>query len=121
MAYPGSTYDVSAEGKGLSMLFLAVHAYVIAAADATSLIADSADRPKMWKVPKKETPMYQYQSSLPSLPIPTLEQTCVKYLRSVRPLLTDEEFSRTSSNVTNFLLDGSGKKFTCSFAQMRDC
>ena len=32
----------------------------------------------------------------------------MKYLRSVRPLLTDEEFAQTTTNVTKFLLDGSG-------------
>ena len=89
MAYPGSTFQEEAE-------------------DAISYVSDIPDRPVMWKVPKKDTPMYKHQNNLPRLPIPSLDQTCVKYIKSVRPLLTDEEFAKTQENVTNFLLDGTG-------------
>lgn len=39
--------------------------------------------------------MFSVQDSLPKLPVPALEQTLQKYLRSVRPLLTDEEYAKT--------------------------
>lgn len=38
---------------------------------------------------------FAYQANLPSLPIPPLFETAEKYLRSVRPLLTDEEYARS--------------------------
>lgn len=38
---------------------------------------------------------FAYQNSLPSLPIPPLFDTAEKYLRSVRPLLTEEEYTNT--------------------------
>ena len=39
--------------------------------------------------------MFSVQYSLPHLPVPPLQQTMDKYLRSVRPLVTDEEFAST--------------------------
>lgn len=39
--------------------------------------------------------MFSVQDSLPKLPVPALEQTLQKYLRSVRPVLTDEEYAKT--------------------------
>jgi carnitine O-acetyltransferase len=39
--------------------------------------------------------MFSVQDSLPKLPVPALEQTVQKYLRSVHPLLSDEEYANT--------------------------
>ena len=39
--------------------------------------------------------MFSVQDSLPKLPVPPLDQTLQKYLRSVRPLLTDDEYANT--------------------------
>jgi len=36
--------------------------------------------------------LYSYQASLPRLPVPSLKDTIERYLRSVRPLLNDQEF-----------------------------
>ncbi|CAG5088418.1 Oidioi.mRNA.OKI2018_I69.PAR.g11835.t1.cds [Oikopleura dioica] len=36
--------------------------------------------------------LYSYQGSLPKLPVPAIKDTLNRYLRSVRPLLTDEEY-----------------------------
>ncbi|KAF9411733.1 Carnitine O-acetyltransferase mitochondrial [Podila epigama] len=41
------------------------------------------------------TIMDKGQDQLPSLPIPPLEQTLARYIESVRPLATDEEYERT--------------------------
>ncbi|KAJ9587392.1 hypothetical protein L9F63_019093, partial [Diploptera punctata] len=38
--------------------------------------------------------LYSFQGSLPRLPLPSLKDTMEHYLRSVRPLLTDEKYSR---------------------------
>ncbi|XP_071441839.1 carnitine O-acetyltransferase-like [Hetaerina americana] len=42
------------------------------------------------------------QQNLPKLPVPPLQKTLDKYLRSVRPLITDEEFKITTSVVSKF-------------------
>uniref|UniRef100_A0A671UQQ4 Peroxisomal carnitine O-octanoyltransferase n=1 Tax=Sparus aurata TaxID=8175 RepID=A0A671UQQ4_SPAAU len=45
---------------------------------------------------------FQYQSSLPALPVPTLEMSLSKYLDSVRPFASDEEFKATFDIVKKF-------------------
>lgn len=37
--------------------------------------------------------LFSYQNSLPTLPIPSLEDTITRYLRTVRPLLDDEAYA----------------------------
>jgi carnitine O-acetyltransferase len=54
--------------------------------------------------PKSKT--FGFQKVLPPLPVPTLEETCEKYLQTVRTLLTDEEFLRTKVAVTEFQRPG---------------
>ena len=46
--------------------------------------------------------MLKYQSSLPKLPVPPLHQSLEKYLRAIRPLVSDEEFEKTSKAVQEF-------------------
>ena len=46
--------------------------------------------------------MLKYQSSLPRLPVPPLQQSLQKYLKAVRPLINDEEFEKTSKEVEEF-------------------
>ncbi|EDV23304.1 uncharacterized protein TRIADDRAFT_50581 [Trichoplax adhaerens] len=43
-----------------------------------------------------------YQPSLPRLPIPSLEKTCMRYLNGVQPLLSAKEFEQTSRIVKDF-------------------
>jgi len=46
--------------------------------------------------PKKFTGrMFSLQESLPKFPVAPLEQTLEKYLQTVKPLVTDEEFKKT--------------------------
>ncbi|XP_061530027.1 peroxisomal carnitine O-octanoyltransferase-like isoform X1 [Phycodurus eques] len=52
---------------------------------------------------------FQYQSSLPALPVPTLEGSLSKYLDAVRPFSTDEEFQTTVDIVRTFQ-QGLGKE-----------
>ncbi|XP_068959430.1 palmitoyl thioesterase CPT1C isoform X2 [Petaurus breviceps papuanus] len=47
--------------------------------------------------------LYTYQRSLPSLPLPSTAGTVAKYLESVRPLLSDEDFQALSSQAQTFL------------------
>ena len=47
-------------------------------------------------------PSYYFQDSLPSLPIPTLDVTLQRYLRSLSPLITPEALARTTAIVKDF-------------------
>lgn len=49
-------------------------------------------KPKLWEL----------QSTLPSLPVPELNKTLARYLDSVKPLLTPEEFEKTKQAVDQF-------------------
>ncbi|KAI9014355.1 acyltransferase ChoActase/COT/CPT [Phycomyces nitens] len=51
-------------------------------------------------------PMLRYQKNLPKLPVPALHNTLQKYLQSVRPLLSDEDFQKTQTAVNEFEAPG---------------
>ncbi|KAK4319843.1 hypothetical protein Pmani_009258 [Petrolisthes manimaculis] len=53
--------------------------------------------------------LYSYQGSLPRLPLPALKDTMSRYLRSVRPLMDDENYTRMEGLVKDFQ-KGIGKK-----------
>ncbi|CAH1264094.1 CROT [Branchiostoma lanceolatum] len=57
--------------------------------------------------PRERT--FQYQDSLPSLPLPTLKDTLDKYLYSVKPHVTEEEYKKTEAVVKEFET-GAGKE-----------
>ncbi|XP_061577443.1 carnitine O-palmitoyltransferase 1, liver isoform isoform X1 [Cololabis saira] len=46
--------------------------------------------------------LYSFQSSLPRLPVPSVKDTCRRYLESVRPLMDDEQFDRMSGLAKDF-------------------
>jgi len=46
--------------------------------------------------------MLKYQSSLPKLPVPPLQQSLQKYLKAMRPLLNDDEYQKTLLAVEEF-------------------
>ncbi|XP_078234115.1 palmitoyl thioesterase CPT1C isoform X3 [Pogona vitticeps] len=46
--------------------------------------------------------LYSYQASLPRLPVPALKDTVQRYLESIRPLTTDEEFQRMTGLARDF-------------------
>jgi hypothetical protein len=45
---------------------------------------------------------FSFEDSLPKLPVPSLDSTMEKYLKSVQPFVTEEEFSKTSVICENF-------------------
>jgi carnitine O-acetyltransferase len=47
--------------------------------------------------------MLRFENSLPRLPVPSLEETAKRYLKSVHPLLRSDEYSRTEVAVKKFL------------------
>jgi carnitine O-acetyltransferase len=48
-------------------------------------------------------PMYRFETSLPYLPVPTLQSISLKYLESVKPLVSPEAYEKTKSVVTEFI------------------
>ncbi|XP_004602212.1 peroxisomal carnitine O-octanoyltransferase [Sorex araneus] len=52
---------------------------------------------------------FQYQDSLPPLPIPSLEESLKKYLEAVKPFSSEEEFKKTEEIVKQFQ-NGIGRK-----------
>ncbi|KAF9977315.1 Carnitine O-acetyltransferase mitochondrial [Actinomortierella ambigua] len=65
--------------------------------------------PVMISVPAQDervNVMDKGQAELPNLPVPTLEQTIERYLESVRPLTTDQEYAMTQAAARVFLEQG---------------
>jgi carnitine O-acetyltransferase len=55
--------------------------------------------------------MLRFQDSLPKLPVPTLEQTAARYIKSLRPLLTPSELEASTKAVQDFIAPtGPGRK-----------
>ena len=50
--------------------------------------------------------MLRFEDSLPRLPVPTLEETAKRYLKSVHPLLSQSEFAETTKAVNEFIAPG---------------
>ncbi|KUL87844.1 hypothetical protein ZTR_03178 [Talaromyces verruculosus] len=48
----------------------------------------------------------RFEDSLPKLPVPTLEETAKRYLKSVHPLLSAPEYERTTKAVEEFIRPG---------------
>ncbi|XP_074488320.1 carnitine O-palmitoyltransferase 1, liver isoform isoform X1 [Sebastes fasciatus] len=46
--------------------------------------------------------LYSFQNSLPRLPVPTIKDTCERYLESVRPLMEDERYERMEGLTKDF-------------------
>ena len=47
--------------------------------------------------------LYSYQASLPRLPVPSLQHTIKKYLKSVRPILADDAYAEIVKLSQTFL------------------
>lgn len=62
--------------------------------------------PEGYKEDLSKGPMLRFQESLPKLPVPTLEETAAKYLRSLLPLTTPEEFANSEKAVKDFIRPG---------------
>jgi carnitine O-acetyltransferase len=50
--------------------------------------------------------MLRFEDSLPRLPVPTLEETAKRYLKSVHPLLSKSEYDATTKAVNDFVAPG---------------
>ncbi|KAK0645540.1 acyltransferase ChoActase/COT/CPT [Cercophora newfieldiana] len=60
---------------------------------------------------KSKGPMLRFQESLPRLPVPTLEETASRYLKSLKPLLSSTELANSTKAVEEFIApNGPGRK-----------
>ena len=65
--------------------------------------------------------MLRFEDSLPRLPVPTLEETSRRYLKSVHPLLNKSEYETTKKAVEEFVKPGSiGEKLQKRLQARRD-
>lgn len=51
---------------------------------------------------RSRLPTYHFQKSLPRLPVPKLEDTCRRYLASIKPIISESEYERTTKLVAEF-------------------
>ncbi|EOO01405.1 putative carnitine o-acetyltransferase protein [Phaeoacremonium minimum UCRPA7] len=55
---------------------------------------------------KSKGPMLRFQESLPRLPVPTLEETAARYLKTLNPLLSPTELASSKKAVEDFIKPG---------------
>ncbi|KAH8172653.1 choline/Carnitine o-acyltransferase domain-containing protein [Sarocladium implicatum] len=55
---------------------------------------------------KSKGPTLRFQDSLPRLPVPTLEETAKRYLKTLHPLLSASEFENSKNAVADFIKPG---------------
>ncbi|GAB7357703.1 hypothetical protein MBLNU459_g0370t1 [Dothideomycetes sp. NU459] len=67
----------------------------------------SSSLPAGYKEDASKGAMLRFEDSLPRLPVPTLDETAKRYLRSVQALLSASEFETTKKAVEDFLRPGS--------------
>lgn len=72
--------------------------------DHRSSWADSAPE---YREDKSKGAMLRFEDSLPRLPVPSLEETSARYLKSLHPLLTKEEYAASEKAVAAFNKPGS--------------
>ncbi|KAI1426838.1 acyltransferase ChoActase/COT/CPT [Xylaria sp. FL1777] len=76
-----------------------------------SLMAPASRRsnsslPQGYVEDKSKGPMLRFQESLPRLPVPTLEETAARYVKSIHPLLSPVEFAASKKAVDEFIRPG---------------
>ena len=66
----------------------------------------SSSLPNGYAEDKSKGPMLRFQESLPKLPVPSLEETAKRYLKTLRPLLSPAEFDASKKAVEEFIKPG---------------
>lgn len=68
--------------------------------------------------------LYKYQKDLPRLPVPTLQETSARYLKSVQPYLSALQYEQTRAKVEEFIRPGGAgetlQQRLSEFAQGKD-
>ncbi|CAN0379664.1 unnamed protein product [Discosporangium mesarthrocarpum] len=67
--------------------------------------ADGDYRKEKWMEGPPTPPLFQLQHGLPRLPVPTLEETCAKYLLTLKALLPDR-YDKAEADVKEFIKSG---------------
>ncbi|KAI0688956.1 acyltransferase ChoActase/COT/CPT [Earliella scabrosa] len=62
-----------------------------------------SDVPPGYVADPSKGPMLRYEASLPRLPVPPLSSTAAKYLETVEPHVSPEQFAKTQAAVKKFL------------------
>ncbi|OSD07372.1 acyltransferase ChoActase/COT/CPT [Trametes coccinea BRFM310] len=73
-------------------------------------VSSSSDVPPGYVADPNVGPMLRYEASLPRLPVPSLSSTAHKYLETVEPHLTREQFARTQRAVQAFVESAQGQE-----------
>lgn len=70
---------------------------------------------------KLKGPMLRFQDSLPRLPVPTLEETSARYIKSLHPLLSADELASSKKAVEEFIKPGGvGRKLQEKLVAQRE-
>ncbi|KAI0176070.1 acyltransferase ChoActase/COT/CPT [Hypoxylon sp. FL1284] len=82
-----------------------------AATSKSALMAPAARRsnsslPQGYAEDKSKGAMLRFQDSLPRLPVPTLEETAARYVKSLHPLLSSAEYAASKKAVDDFIKPG---------------
>ncbi|KAG5923851.1 hypothetical protein E4U61_002314 [Claviceps capensis] len=67
---------------------------------------DSSSLPAGYIEDKSKGPMLRFQDSLPQLPVPALEETAKRYLKSLHPILSAREYAASKAAVEDFIRPG---------------
>jgi carnitine O-acetyltransferase len=67
---------------------------------------NSSSLPSGYAEDKSKGAMLRFQDSLPRLPVPTLEETAQRYLKSLNPLLSQAELEKSKAAVKDFIKPG---------------
>ncbi|TVY56411.1 Carnitine O-acetyltransferase, mitochondrial [Lachnellula cervina] len=78
----------------------------VAIAMAPASKRSNSSLPAGYREDSSKGPMLRFEESLPKLPVPTLEETAVRYLKSVHPLLSNSELASTTKAVQDFIKPG---------------
>ncbi|KAH6997489.1 acyltransferase ChoActase/COT/CPT [Ilyonectria sp. MPI-CAGE-AT-0026] len=66
----------------------------------------SSSIPKGYAEDNSKGPMLRFQDSLPRLPVPSLDETAKRYLKTLRPLLSPAEYEASEKAVQEFIRPG---------------
>ncbi|TFA97421.1 Carnitine O-acetyltransferase [Trichoderma ghanense] len=67
---------------------------------------NSSSLPPGYVEDKSKGPMLRFQDSLPRLPVPTLEETAKRYLKSLHPIISASELEHSKAAVSEFIKPG---------------
>ncbi|PKK47051.1 hypothetical protein CI102_7532 [Trichoderma harzianum] len=67
---------------------------------------NSSSLPAGYVEDKSKGAMLRFQDSLPRLPVPTLEETAKRYLKSLHPIISASELEKSTAAVSEFIKPG---------------